>query len=85
MFAQKRDRPMRKEDNAEASLKGPHVLRLAMLQFTGFRRQLRRILGQTISRLPRGMDHEDGLRALVGQKGARGFQDGTEDTSGIRR
>ena len=76
---------MRKEDNVEASLKGPHVLRLAMLQFTGQRRQQLRILGQTISRLPRGMDHEDGLRALVGQKGAHGVRSGAEDTSGIRR
>ena len=76
---------MRKEDNVEASLKGPHVLRLARLQFTGYRRQLRRILGQTISRLPLGMDLESGLRTLVGQKEAHGVRAGIEDTTGTRR
>ena len=76
---------MRKEDHVEASLKGTHVLRLSMLQCTGQRRQQRRILGQPISRLPRGKDHEDGLRALVGQKGAPGIRSGTEDTTGVRR
>ena len=76
---------MRTEDNAEASLKGPHVLRLAMLQFTGYRRQLRRILGQTISRLPLGMDLESGIRTPVGQKGPHGVRIGIEDTTGTRR
>ena len=76
---------MRKEDIVEASLKGPHVLRLAILQFTGYRRHLRRILGQTISRLPLGMDLESGIRTPVGRRVPPGVRAGIEDTIGTRR
>ena len=76
---------MRTEDNAEASLKGPHVLRLATLQCTGYRRQLRRILGQTISRLPLGMDLESGIRTPVGRRVPPGVRAGIEDMTGICR
>ena len=76
---------MRQEDNVEASLKGPHVLRLAMLQFTGYRRQLRRILGRTISRLPLGMDLESGIRTPVGRRVPPRVRAGIEDTTGTRR
>ena len=76
---------MRNGDDAGASSKGPHLLRLAVLQITGCRRQLRRVLGQTISRLPRGMDLESGLRTLVGPKETHGVRAGIEGTTGTRR
>ena len=76
---------MRKEDLVEANPKGPHVLRLAMSQPTGLRRQLRRILGLTISRLLLGRDLESGIRTPVGQKGPHGVRIGIEDTTGTRR
>ena len=76
---------MRKEDDVGASLKGPRILRLAILQFTGYCRQLRRILGQTISRPPLGMDLESGLRTPVGPKETHGVRSGIEDTTGTRR
>ena len=53
-----------------------------MLPFTEQRRQLRRILGHPASRLPRGKNQEDGLRALFGQKEARGVRSGAEDMTG---
>ena len=76
---------MRKEDDVGASFKGPYILRLAVLRFTGYRRQLRRILGQTISLSPLGMDLESGLRTPVGPKEAHGVRTGIEDTTGTRR
>ena len=85
MLARKRGRPMRKEDNVEASLKGPHVLRLAMSQSTGLRRQLRRIFGLIISRPPPGTELESGIRTQVGQRVPPGVRAGIEDMTGIRR
>lgn len=76
---------MRKEDLAEVNPKGPHVLRLAMSHSTGLRRQLRQILGLTISRLLLGMDLEIGIRTHVGRRVPPGIRAGIEDTTGIRR
>ena len=74
---------LQREDHVEVSLKGTSVPRLAMLPFMEQRRQLRRILGHPTSRLPRGKNRKDGLRALVGQKEARGVRSGAEDMIGI--
>ena len=74
---------LQREDHVEVSLKGTSGPRLAMLPFTEQRHHLRRILGHPTSRLPRGKNRKDGLRALVGQKEARGVQSGAEDTTGI--
>ena len=76
---------MGKEDIVEASLKGPYVLPLAMLQSPALYRQLRRILGLTISRLPLGMGLEIGIRTQVGRRVPPGVQAVIEDTTGIRR
>ena len=76
---------MRKEDHVEASLKGPYVLPLGMLQSPGLHRQLRRILGLTISRLPLDMGFEIGLRTQVGRMVPPGVRAGIEDTTGTRR
>ena len=76
---------MRKEDVVEASLKGPHVLPLAMLQSTGLHRQLRRIRCLIISRLPLGMGLEIGFRTQVGRRVPPGVRAGIEETIGSRR
>lgn len=75
---------MRKEDIVEASLKGPYVLPLGMLQSPGLYRQLRRILGLTVSRLPLGMGLEIGFRTQAGRRVPPRVRAAIEHTTGTR-